>query len=1110
MPSTHSVNKNKPQCLRIHSRKYKFPCLVCKSPCIKNRQDSICCNLCDEWVHRKCTDLTPAQFNSYASTDIPYYCTNCLHGNSTKDTLDKPDHTGYNAINTVLRTTDIYNLCPNSIFRNKEDVVLSDYYTADTVNDFDIIKTNDNILLIHFNADSLIGNHDKITTVLSQLNNAPCIVFISETRVHDSSIDIDLPHIRIDGFKVVYHNSPTPKGGTAIYVSNQLKFINRPDIKFNYHNCEACFIEILCDNNTPNPVFGALYRHPNEPARNFTIHLGEFIENFTARNTSLTILGDINIDLNKTNVESRDYINTLHCAGFSTYINQPTRIFHYENTNSVSCSTLDHIFTNSSSILKSGILIEDVSDHLPVFGIMSLSKPSKNILKNSLRRIFRESKKEQFIQCLDQNLSATNLNTEPNQTLDSIITAFEDSIEKVFPLKKLSNKDSLQILNPWMTKVIMKERKKRNKLKQIWIKSGGVSNSPEHINFKACRNKVVNMIRTAKKNYFLKNCEETKGDSGKMWKVVKKAMNVRPSPNVTPDFIWTRSVEGDPKKLDNRSDIANEMNKQFSEMGAKLASKLDTPEKNFVDFLEYPNPNNIRMILRMIPESEVDKLIRELDATKSVGIDGIPPKLVKWAISLLVPILTRLFNKCLVSGIYPDKLKIARVRPIYKGNNKNKNDPSSYRPISILSQFNRILEKIIRDRLYDFIKDKLYRKQFGFRPKNSTEHPILDLKEHILENCNKKLVSCILFLDLKKAFDSVSHKILLSKLEYYGVQGVALQLFKSYLSNRKQATGIDDCLSLLDLLEWGVPQGSVLGPLLFLIFINDIPRASKLGTWLFADDTGLVSAASSLELLQTEMNNQVEKVQAWLLANKLSVHYEDKSQYMLINSNYNTTVDGPFELKMGGHIISRTKTYRYLGLIVDEKLSWAEHINEICSKLSQVAGVIFKIRNLLTREAMMLVYHSLVGSKLRYGLICWATANKFLLNKIIVAHNKIITYMTFEKRCTRMWPLYCRLKVLHLNIMIKIEYAKTMFKFKHRMLPAVFDTYFEKPTHHYGTRYAKHNYSKVRIESAKEKSLLKVICPNIWINIPNEIKNSLSLKVFIKSYRNHLIGNFEF
>ena len=231
---------------------------------------------------------------------------------------------------------------------------------------------------------------------------------------------------------------------------------------------------------------------------------------------------------------------------------------------------------------------------------------------------------------------------------------------------------------------------------------------------------------------------------------------------------------------------------------------------------------------------------------------------------------------------------------------------------------------------------------------------------------------------------------------------------------------------------------------------------------------------------------------------------------MLINSNINKSVDGDFQLKMGDHVLARTKSYRYLGLLVDEKFSWDNHISEVCWKLSQIAGIILKFRWLLSKKAMLLLYHALVGSKLRYGLICWATANKTLLDKINVAHNTIITYLTFSKRCSNMWPLYQQLKVLPLNILIRIEQAKTMYKFNHSMLPQVFDNYFKKPAHHHNTRYASthNNFQVVRISSAKERSLLKYYGPKVWTSIPLDIKNSLSLKVFINSYRNHLIGNY--
>ena len=208
---------------------------------------------------------------------------------------------------------------------------------------------------------------------------------------------------------------------------------------------------------------------------------------------------------------------------------------------------------------------------------------------------------------------------------------------------------------------------------------------------------------------------------------------------------------------------------------------------------------------------------------------------------------------------------------------------------------------------------------------------------------------------------------------------------------------------------------------------------------------------------------------------------------------------------MANHIIARTKTYKYLGLIVDEKFSWAEHINDVCMKLSQAAGVIFKVRTLLSRDALMLLYHSLVGQKLRYGLICWATAPNFLLSKVNVLHDKIVRYITFSKACCRVQPLYKKLSIQPLNILSELEWGKIMYKFENKMLPRAFDNYFKKPSHGYGTRYAgRNNYEQVRTSSAKECTLLKVIGPKKWAETPIEIKQAPYLKTFKRLYTDHL------
>ena len=240
------------------------------------------------------------------------------------------------------------------------------------------------------------------------------------------------------------------------------------------------------------------------------------------------------------------------------------------------------------------------------------------------------------------------------------------------------------------------------------------------------------MIVAAKNKDTAKDCEEAKGSSKKMWKVINKAINRKPKPNTLPAFIKTKTTDGVTKRIYCKTKIADAMNTQFTEMGGKLAAELESTDSTYSDYLRSPNPQSL--FLKKATEPETRKHIDEADIKKATGIDKIPAKVLKWAIDLFAPILTKLFNKCIEEGVYPDSLKLARVTPVFKGGNQN--ETTSYRPISILTQINRVFEKLLRDRLYSFLGKKIYKKQFGFQPKHSTEQPILDLKEHIFKNCS--------------------------------------------------------------------------------------------------------------------------------------------------------------------------------------------------------------------------------------------------------------------------------------------------------------------------------------------------------------------------------------
>jgi len=340
-------------------------------------------------------------------------------------------------------------------------------------------------------------------------------------------------------------------------------------------------------------------------------------------------------------------------------------------------------------------------------------------------------------------------------------------------------------------------------------------------------------------------------------------------------------------------------------------------------------------------------------------------------------------------GCYPDQLKIAHVIPIYKKKGK-KDERPSYRPISLLGNINRLFEKVIYKRLYNYFTkfNILNFDQYGFRKKHSTAMAIYDILNSKLSNHDKDKVSCAIYLDLSKAFDTVDRSILLKKLEHFGVRGIGLKLIENYLTNRKQCVMIDGVLSDVLSIDLGVPQGSNLGPLLFLIYVNDLPEVSNLITKLFADDTCLFLSANTVDDLQNIVNQELKSIEYWMASNKLTINYS-KTKFMLIRSEKQQNI-GNFTINIDGNPIERADCFKYLGIDIDANLSWKTHIHSLESELSRLSGFICKLRHYVSYDCLKSFYFVKVYSKLQCVILAWVGILDSALHKLSVLHNNII------------------------------------------------------------------------------------------------------------------------
>ena len=452
---------------------------------------------------------------------------------------------------------------------------------------------------------------------------------------------------------------------------------------------------------------------------------------------------------------------------------------------------------------------------------------------------------------------------------------------------------------------------------------------------------------------------------------------------------------------------------------------------------------------------------------------------------------------------FPNSMKVARVIPVFKSGDSS--IASNYRPISILPCFSKIFERIMYNRLYQYLTTNniLYNKQFGFQKQHSTEHAIVQLTNEISNSFENNLLTLGVFIDLSKAFDTVDHKILISKLYHYGIKGKTISWLKNYLQHRSQCVSLGYENSDFKEVKCGVPQGSILGPLLFLLYVNDIYNTSDILKFvLFADDTNIFYSHHDVHTLFNTFNQELKQLEDWFKANRLSLNV-DKTKYTLfhkLSQADNLPLKLP-NLTINNKNITRENSIKFLGIVLDQNISWNEHIRIVENKISKNIGLLYKAKYLLNKHCVKSIYFAFIHTYVNYANIAWASTYHSKIRNIH-RKQKLASRIIFNAdRYTSGESIMQKLGILSVYKLNIFQTLVFMFKVRKGISPRVFIEEIKKINHRYPTRHSKDCFTLPKIKSSFGKFSMSYRGPYLWNSFVKQFPVLCNEKISLESFK---------